>query len=210
MFEYYDIPPHGQTLKKIIGYTKLGEYKRGDVLSEAGIGSPAILIVSSGVLCMQRPDPATGKDIMYAPVYRGGAVNVIGGLTGESNLTIRSLSRANVYRLERDAIEELKSYPPFNDWCMAQLANNMESLFQYVLAIRSPSVDERIIQLFKASYWETNRKLPEGDFELAWPITQNDLAALAGISRPYLNASLRRLEKAGKVRFSGERAYICP
>lgn len=210
MFEYYEIPPHGQTLKKIIGYSKLVEYKRGDILSEAGMKNPAILIVSSGVLCAQRYDPATERDLFYAPVYRGGAVNIIGGLRNETNLTIRALSRANVYRLEHDAIEELRPSPQFNDWCMAQLAHNMELLFQYVLAIRSPSVDERIIQLLKASYWETNRKMPEGKFELAWPITQNDLAALAGISRPYLNASIRRLEKAGKVRFSGERAYICP
>ena len=210
IFEYYEIPPHGPTLKKIISHCKLVEYKRGDIVSEAGAKDPAILIVSSGVLCMQRRDPATGKDILYAPVFRGGAVNVIGALTDHSNLTIRSLSRSNVYRLEREAIDRLKSSPQFVEWCTAQIAHNMESLFQYVLAIRSSSVDERVMQIFRAAYWETHRKMPEGRFQMAWPITQNDLAALAGISRPYLNSSLRRLEKAGKARFSGEQAYICP
>ncbi len=210
MLEFFGTPPHGGVLRKVMAQSRLVEARRGDILAEAGGDDPPILIVSSGVLCLYKRDPFSGKEIFYAPVFRGGIANVIGALKNSSTQTIRALSHSNVYLLEQPAIRNLIKDVDFLEWCTAQVAQNMESLFQYVMALRTPSVDDRIVQLLQAGYWETHREMPRGDFTLAWPITQNDLAALAGISRPYLNASLKRLEKSGRVRFSGDQVQVSP
>jgi CRP-like cAMP-binding protein len=185
----------------------LKEYKRGQVIAEAGDDNIAIRTVSSGVAGLY-VDDLSGREILFAPVFRGTTINVMDIYFGRTINSCRALTRCNVHVLSGQEARELLAERSFIEWAFANMAKNVKSLIYFTTAMRNDSLLRRIEIFIDLVYWNQHGRPPQGSHEVELPISQRHLAEMMNVSRPYLNSRLRMLEENGKMRFNGKHVQV--
>jgi CRP-like cAMP-binding protein len=172
-------------------------YAKGEVLFSEGDPGDSLHVVESGRLAVEVRTEA-GDVVMLDVVGPGGVVGevalVLPGATRTA--TVLALDPVTTRMLTSEAFDELcREHPSVRVAASQLLAERVERLTKHLVEALYVSVDRRVarrIWTLAAMHGGTVRGT-----EL--PLTQQDIADLAGATRPTVNQSLKKLEAQGAV-----------
>ncbi len=172
-------------------------YQRGDVLFRQGDPSDGLHVVERGRLAV-RVTTETGDSVTLDVIGPG---RVVGELSLVRPGTARTasvvaLDEVSTRMLTLDAFQELcREHPAVATTAAALLADTVERLTGQLVEALSVNVDRRVARRI----W-TLAALHGGPVPgTSLPLTQQEMADLAGAARPTVNQSLKRLEAQGAI-----------
>jgi CRP-like cAMP-binding protein len=172
-------------------------FQRGEVVVHRDDPADAMHLIQSGSLAVRVLTPL-GDMATLAIVGPGGVVGEMGLIrpAGMRSATIQALAPTETYSLNREAFDRLRREHPAID-----------ALLVRILADRVVEVTERLLDALYtpaprrvASFIETLAdRYRDGSGTATIPLTQEDLASLAGTSRLTVSRVLREMRARGQV-----------
>lgn len=174
------------------------QFARGDVVFHEGEPGESLHLVRSGRLAVHVSTPA-GDSATLSVLSPGDAFGELALLGGRHlrTATVVALEASETLALSRAAFDSLRRAHPAIERVLEQaLARRVEVLSQALLEALYVPVDQRVVRRLvdlAATYGgEVAAGLP-----VVIPITQDDLAGMAGTTRPTTNQVLQRLADEG-------------
>src|SRR3990170_7739580 len=173
-------------------------FGRGDVVFHEGEPGESLHLVRSGHLAVHVSTPA-GDSATLSVLSPGDAFGELALLGGRHlrTATVVALEASETLALSRSAFDSLRRAHPAVEQVLARaLALRVEVLSQALLEALYVPVDQRVVRRLvdlAATYGgEVAASSP-----VVIPITQDDLAGMAGTTRPTTNQVLQRLADEG-------------
>jgi CRP/FNR family cyclic AMP-dependent transcriptional regulator len=190
-----DVPP--DALRTLLGVARRRTFARNEVVFHRGDPADSLQLISKGRFSVQIATPL--GDIATLSVRGPGeAFGELALLGRESkrSATVSAIEPGETYSVYHGDFERLRrEYPSVNDVLIGILAEHLRRLSE---------------QLIEAHYVPANRRVLRRVCEMAKlyggsskavvvPLTQEDIAGLAGTSRATVNRVLRQEERRGTV-----------
>jgi CRP/FNR family cyclic AMP-dependent transcriptional regulator len=193
--------------RQLLRAARVTTYARREVVVRAGDVADSFHVVLEGRAAVRVTTPAGESAIVtvLGPDSHFGEVSLLGGAEPRRTADVVALERVRTLSIPAAVFHDLRERNP-----------RLERLVTSILAQR---VEELSAQLVEALYDGLERRLVRrlvslaGTFagsatDVVVPLTQDELAQLAGGARPSVNQVLRRLEDAGVVRLSRGRVTV--
>lgn len=181
-------------------------YGDGDLLVRQGEPADSLFVVEAGRV-LARLASASGDEVTLSVSGPGDVFGELGVvLQGrERTATIRAVGDVVVRVLRRDDLDRLRArFPEVNDLLLQVLARRVERLSRRLLEAHRVPVDKRVARRL----FEAGRLFAEGAPPVVMPLTQEDVASLAGTTRPTANQVLKALEAEGVLRLARGRVEL--
>jgi CRP/FNR family transcriptional regulator, cyclic AMP receptor protein len=186
--------------RRVIGQTHRRRFKRGEVIFHEGDPGDSMHLIAKGHVAVRRSTPLgeVATLLVLGPGDFFGELVLVSPDSGR-NATAVALDAAETLSLHRTQMDELRRDNPTIDRflldAMAKEIRRMSTLLSEALYV---SVEKRVYRrlLEVARTYGTN-----GPAQVV-PLTQEDLAGLAGTTRPSANKALRSIEDAGIISMS--------
>ena len=191
----------------VLALTRARRYRAKDVIFHEGDEGESLHFIVSGRVAVRALTPA-GDLATFAILGPGQALGEMALLRRSSRRTAaaaalepvetRSLNRVEFFRLcdERPAVERVMVYV---------LAARVDRLSQHLMDALYLSVEKRIARRLL----EAIRLYPDAGNGQVLPLTQQDIASLAGTTRPTANIALNDLQAQGIVSLTRGKVVIC-
>jgi CRP/FNR family cyclic AMP-dependent transcriptional regulator len=173
-------------------------YSRGDVVFLAGASPDALHLVETGKLAV-RAGTETGEMALLSVLGPGdffGELALLEPEAGGRTATVTALEPSDVIAVSREKFSRLRAEHPSVDRVLvrvlaAQVRRTSSLLVDAMYLPAEPRIFRRLLDV--ARVW--------GGAEpgMVLPLTQEDIAGLAGTTRPTANRALRQAEVAGLV-----------
>jgi CRP-like cAMP-binding protein len=183
--------------RQVLLLARRRRFQRGEVVVHRDDPADAMHLIQSGSLAVRVLTPL-GDMATLAIVGPGGVVGEMGLIrpAGMRSATIQALAPTETYSLNREAFDRLRREHPAID-----------ALLVRILADRVVEVTERLLDALYtpaprrvASFIETLAdRYRDGSGTATIPLTQEDLASLAGTSRLTVSRVLREMRARGQV-----------
>lgn len=200
-------PLDGTQRERVLQATRPRGYAKGEVVFHEGDPGETLHLVKSGRFAVRVSIP-TGDTATLSVLGPGDAFGEL-ALLGSSNArtaTVVSLERGETLTLTRASFDELRrANPGVEQLLVGALVRRVDELSQALLEALYVGVDRRVVRRLidlAESY------PPGGGAPVTIPITQDDLAGMAGASRPTVNQVLQRLAALGAVELGRSRITI--
>jgi CRP-like cAMP-binding protein len=195
--------------RRVISQTRRRRFRRGEVIFHEGDPGDSLHLVAKGHVAVRRSTPLgeIATLVVLGPGDYFGELVLVSPESGR-NATIVALDPTETLTLHIDQLQSLRSeYPTIDRFlldAMAKEIRRMSSLLSDALYV---PVDKRVLRrLLEVAVTYGN----DGPAEVI-PLTQEDLAGLAGTTRSSANRALRALEEAGLITMSrGEIRLLDP
>lgn len=193
--------------RAVLSRARRHTFARGEVLFHEGDPADSIHFIAEGRV-MARRATATGDSVAFRVIGRG---RVLGDVSVSSSDPRRS---STIVALERTTTLSMR-FPEFRKLCLDH--PSVEHELAVLLAARVRRLSDRLVDaLFVPSERRVVSRLVELSDEYAdgrpgpvvIPLTQTDLAELAGATRPTANRVLRSLASDGLVQLSRGRIRV--
>jgi CRP-like cAMP-binding protein len=195
-----------QDRKRLLALGGRRTYGRNEVVFHEGEPGETLHIVRRGRLAVRVT--STGGDVATLAILSPGRFFGELALLQEHHTrtaTVVALEPTETLTLSRVAFEAARrSHPEMANVVNRLLAERVEQLSQALLEAMYLGVDERIARRLV----ELAEIYRAGPVPLVVPITQDDLAGMAGTTRPTANLVLGRLAEAGAVRLQRGRIEV--
>lgn len=181
-------------------------YPARSPLVHQGDVADALFIVESGSLAV-RYTTVAGDSVMLAVLGAGDVFGEVALLSGdaERTATIEAIDEVAVRALRKDDFDALRhKFIEVDDFLLHVLARRTDRLTRLVAEAHHLPVDRRIARRLL----ETGRHFSKGVLPVVVPLTQEDVAQLAGATRPTTNQVLKRYEADGVLRLARGRVEI--
>lgn len=191
-------PLSDQQREHVLRAARPRAFRRGEVVFHEGDPGETLHFVQSGRLAVRVAIPS-GDTATLSVVGPGDVFGEL-ALLGESHTrtaTVVALERSETLALSRhDFLELRRMRPEVEQLLVEMLARRVDELSRSLLEALYVGVDRRVIRrlldLADAYRNEPNRVV-------TIPLTQEDLAGMAGATRPTVNQVLQRLVATGAV-----------
>lgn len=176
------------------------QFGPGEALFHEGDEGTALYILSHGRVAVRSSTPQ--GDVVTLSVLGPG--DVFGELAlvrprHQRTASVVALERVETTTLEREAFEHLRrAHPSVERFLVAVLAARVARLSAHLVEALHVPADKRVLRRLLGLV----RLYGEGFLPVTVPLTQDDLASLAGTTRPTANKVLRQMEELGAVRLS--------
>ncbi len=183
-------------------------FRRGETVMREGEPGESLHLVRSGTLAVRVSTPA-GATATLTVISAGSSFGEL-ALLGPGHVrtaTVIALEPAETLALTRSAFEALRrSHPAVERVVTEALAQRVQELSSALLEALYVPVDRRIV----ARLVDLGRIYGggAGSGEVTVPITQDDLAEMAGTTRPTTNQVLQRLADEGVLRLGRGRIEL--
>lgn len=189
-------PLSPQVRTQILGAARPRQYARGDVVFHEGDPGDTLHLVRSGRLAV-RVSTDDGESATLRILRPGDAFGELSLLhpNGEHlrTATITALEPVETLVLPRSAFESLRaSHPQVERLLVALLAERVDQLSQRLLEALYVGVERRVLRRL-VELVDIYGDSAHGRADTVIPLTQDDLAGLAGARRPTVNQVLQRL-----------------
>jgi CRP-like cAMP-binding protein len=186
-----------EEVRTLLSVARRRSFSRGEVVFHHGDPADSLHLVARGRFAIRvRND--RGETVMVA--VRGPGDNfgemalVDPGATRSA--TVVALEACETFAVYRDEFEQLRRrYPAVNDAVTAFLAGEIRKLNGRLLEWQFVSADRRVLRRLG----ELAELYADGSGAVEVPLTQDDLAELAGTTRTTVNRALRKAEERGVV-----------
>lgn len=194
-------------VQRVLATTRPGEFRRGEVIFAAGDQGSTLHLLESGHVALRVPT-VNGEEVTLTILAPGEAFGELALLRRSSRRTATAVAlddvRTRVLRAEafRALVAE---HPAVERLLIGILAARVNRLTTHLVDSLSLPVDQRVVRRLV----EVCRVYARPDAtDVVVPLTQEDLAGLAGTTRPTVNAVLRRLEDSGVVSLGRGRVEV--
>ncbi len=183
----------------LLSLSRRRRFRRGEVVFHEGDPGDALHLVDKGYLVVERTTPLGDVAALRAlgPGEVFGELAVIA--PAPRNATVRAVDIAETLVVHRDVFEELRaSHPAVDRLLVHALTAEVRRLsLLLVEALYVPSDKRMYLRLLDLAQL-FGKGAADGNIEI--PLTQEQLANMAGTTRPTANRLLRAAEEAGMVR----------
>jgi CRP-like cAMP-binding protein len=182
---------------KVIAATRARTYRRGEVVLREGEPGDTLHLVQAGRLAV-RVSTESGESAILRILRPGDAFGELAllrrGETRQRSASITSLEDVTTLALGRAAFSSLcATYPQVERLLMALMAERIDQLSQRLIEALYVGVEKRIFRRLSelVDIYGVEGRTP------VIPLTQDDVAGLAGTTRPTANQVLHRLAAQG-------------
>jgi CRP/FNR family transcriptional regulator, cyclic AMP receptor protein len=183
--------------RAVIAETRRRRYAPGEVVFHESDPGDTLHLLAKGHVAIRRSTPL-GNVATLSVLGPGDFFGELVLVSPESgrNATVVALDRTETLTLRRDQLEILRSeHPDIDRFLLDALAKEIRRLSSLLSDALYISVDKRVLRrLLEVA--ETYGAQSQGGVV---PMTQEDLAGLAGTTRPSANRVLRSAEEAGLI-----------
>ncbi|MGJ7442130.1 Crp/Fnr family transcriptional regulator [Aquipuribacter sp. MA13-6] len=181
-------------------------YRAGSTVFREGDRGDGLHVVEHGHVVVRRTT-RDGDLVTLAVLGRGDSFGELSLLVPEATRTadVVALDDVRTRVLHRKDLDRVRTlHPRVDRGLLLVLAAQVQRLSEQVLDALHLPVDERIV----ATLVRLADLYAEGDGPVVIPIRQEDVAAMAGTSRPTVNRLARRLEGDGILRLGRGRTVV--
>jgi CRP-like cAMP-binding protein len=186
--------------QRVISQTRRRRYRRGEVVFHEGDPGDSLHLVAKGHVAVRRSTPLgeIATLVVLGPGDHFGELVLVSPKSGR-NATVVALDSTETLTLDQDQLHTLqRTFPTIDRFLLDALATEIRRLSSLLSDALYIPVDKRVLRrLLEVANTYGN----EGPAEVI-PLTQEDLAGLAGTTRPSANKALRALEDAGLIAIS--------
>jgi len=187
--------------RRILASTRRRRYARREVLFHEGDPGDTLHLIDKGRVAVRITTPL--GDVATLGVLGPG--EVVGEMAvledrGHRGATVIALERTETLSLHRDHFLELRrDHPAVDRFLVEVLAAEVRRLDAQLMEALFLPVERRVLRRLLALTTIYGEAGPEATNGSEIPLTQDDLASLAGTSRATVNRVLRQAEEAGWV-----------
>jgi CRP-like cAMP-binding protein len=191
--------------REVLAAARRRRFARREVLFHRGDPGETVHLITSGTVAVYVATP-TGSTTIFAVFGPGEAVGEMALVeAGERTATALAVDVTETLSLRRDQFETLRRRHPQIDRSLvallaARVRRQNADLLDAYLASAETRVLRRLLRLAE--------RAPDADGVRTVRFTQDDLAALAGTTRPTANKVLRNLERAGTIALARGRIVV--
>jgi CRP-like cAMP-binding protein len=199
--------------RRLLAATNRRRFARREVLFHEGDRSDTVHLLDRGRVAVRITTPS--GEVATVRVRGPGAVigelALLGGPSGSvarRTATVIALEQAETLSLHRDQFMELRTaHPSVDDFLVNVLAEEVSRLSGLLVEALHVPADTRVVRrlLALASLYAVGEPSMSG---VEVPLTQEDLASLAGTSRATVNRVVGEAEKAGLVELRRGRVIV--
>lgn len=196
----------GAERAELLALARARSFSRNEVLCSAGDRADALHLVASGRLAVSASLPS-GATAMLGVLGAGDYFGELALLRASSQrtATVRALEPAVTLAIGGAAFRRLCEQRPRVERALtALLANQVDALSRHLLEALYEGLDVRV----RRRLAELVRTYGAVDDVVELPLTQTQLAELAGGTRPTVNQILRRLEARGVLALGRGRVTV--
>jgi CRP-like cAMP-binding protein len=195
--------------RRVISETRRRRFRRGEVVFHEGDPGDTLHLIAKGHVAVRRSTPL-GEIVTLVVLGPGDFFGELVLVSPESgrNGTVVALDATETLTLRLDQLQTLqRQYPTIDRFLLDAMAKEIRRLSSLLSDALYVPVDKRVLRrLLEVAHTYGD----EGPAEVI-PLTQEDLAGLAGTTRPSANKALRALEEAGLITMSrGEIRLLDP
>jgi CRP-like cAMP-binding protein len=194
-------------VERVLASTRPADYRRGEVIFAAGDTGSTLHLLEVGHVALRVPTES-GEQVTLTIVAPGEAFGELALMRRSSlrSATAVALDAVRTRVLRADAFRALVAeHPPVERLLVGILAARVNRLTTHLVDSLSLPVDQRVVRRLV----EVSRVYARPDSSsVVVPLTQEDLAGLAGTTRPTVNSVLRRLEDSGVVSLGRGRVEV--
>jgi CRP-like cAMP-binding protein len=195
-------------VRRLLSIARRRRFARNEVVFHEDDPADTLHLIVKGRLAV-RTQTRFGDTAILAVLGPGdcfGEIALVGGTDARRSATVAALEAAeteSVHRVDFDAL--VRDHPSVREVLIAVLAGQVRRLSGQLLDALYVSAEKRVVRrLLEIS----NLYERDGVEEVEIPLTQEDLADLAGTSRATVNRVLRGEQDAGAVRLARGRTVV--
>ncbi len=183
--------------RKLLGQTHRRRFSKDEVIFHEGDPAETLHLIDKGRVAVRATTPL-GDAAMLRVIGPGGWFGELAVVSeGKRNATVAALEPTETLSLHRDQVQELRrTDPKVNDVLIATLVDEVRRLAAELLEAHYLPADKR---LFRRLGELAAMYAHDGDRQITIPFTQDDLAELAGTTRPTANRTLRAAAENGWI-----------
>jgi CRP-like cAMP-binding protein len=198
-----DLPP--DELRRVLSVARRRSFARGEVVFHEGDPGDALHLIAKGrfvirvttpigeraTLAIRGPGDAFGELALISPAPR--------------SATVAALEPAETYSLSQSEFDQLRrDHPGVNHVLVAVLGNAVRRMDELLVEAYYTSAEKRVLRRVRDLAGVYGR----GRDQIVIPLTQEDLAGLAGTSRATVNRVLRDEEQRGTIRLERGKTIV--
>jgi CRP-like cAMP-binding protein len=183
----------------VLTFARRRTFARGEVVFHEGDPADSLHLISKGRFAV-RVTTTLGETATFAIFGPGEAFGEL-ALVSEAprSATVAALEPAETYSLYRREFDQLRREHPFvNRVLVAVLAAEVRRMDELIVEAFYVGADKRVLRRLR----DLAEVYGNGTDQITVPLTQEDLAGLAGTSRATVNRVLREEESRGTVALS--------
>jgi CRP-like cAMP-binding protein len=182
-------------------------YEPGSLLLRQGDDAASLLVIQSGRASVRFGTP-DGDSVILAVIGSGDVVGELGLLDSghERTASVTAIDEVVAWSLRHEAFEALRRrHVEVDDFLLMAMARQVQRLTRLVAEALYVPAEQRVARrlLEAADAFDSHAGAP-----IVVPLTQDELAQLAGTSRPTANQALQKLERRGLVSISRGRVQV--
>jgi len=194
-----------EALHALLTIARRRTFSRGEVVFHRGDPADSLNLIRKGRFSVRIMTPL-GDTAMLSVLGPGDAVGEL-ALLGEPvrSATVSALEPAETYSVHRDEFERLRhEHPIVNDVLVGILTDRLRRVADQLVEAYYVPADRRVLR----RVCELAELYRAGDGEVVVPLTQEEIAELAGTSRATVNRVLREAERRGSVELRRGRTAV--
>lgn len=169
-------------------------FRAGEVLFHQGDPCESLFLLQHGRVAVHALSP-DGDDLIVGLMAAPDAFGEVGLIRADHHhtATVAAIDEVHVLTVRAAEVHALRRvHQDLDDWLLATLTRRLERAMVLLADSMYVDADRRVLRRL------LDARLAFGpDCAEPLPITQEDLAAMAGVTRPTANRVLRRLEREG-------------
>ena len=185
--------------RRVLAAGRLRRFARGEVIFHEADPGDSLHLIAKGRVAVRVTTPV-GEVATLAVLGPGdffGELALLG--PGSRTATVTALEKTETISIHRDVFETLKNeHPSVETFLTGVLGAQVRRLSGQVLEALYVPADKRVLRRL----WELAKLYGEGADGTVIPLTQEDLASVAGTSRATVNRVLGQATDAGFVEVS--------
>jgi CRP-like cAMP-binding protein len=187
----------GEDVRQLLSVARRRTFRKGEVVFHRGDPADSLHLISKGRFKLQVRTPL-GEEATIAIRGPGESFGemAIAGEGAKRSATVEALEEAETFCVIEGEFRRLRSrHPGVNQLLIDFLASEVRMLNERLLEALYVPVDRRVLRRLS----ELAQLYGPGEGEVVIPLTQEELAGLAGASRATVNQVLRGLQEKGVV-----------
>ena len=189
-----ELPP--EELRRVLGVARRRTFARGEVVFHEGDPGDALHLIAKGRFAV-RVTTRLGERATLAIRGPGEAFGELALINNAPrSATVAALEPGETFSIRQAEFDELRrEHPGVNRILVSLLANSVRRMDELIVEALYAGAEKRVLRRLRdlaALYREDSQSI-------TIPLTQDDLAGLAGTSRATVNRVLREEEQRGTV-----------
>jgi CRP-like cAMP-binding protein len=186
-----------EVVQEVLASARKRAFRRGDIVYHQGDPGDSVQLIERGHFALRFVTPS--GDVCMARVFGPGDMFgrvALGPIEAVRDMTVVALDESNTFELFRGQVDELRAaHPSVSDGLIAMASIELRRVCQRLLEALYIDADRRV----RRRLLELAEEYRMDDTVVAIPLTQEDIAGMAGTSRATVSRVLADEERRGTI-----------